>query len=424
MARGRHADVIRLDGPDTKLHHARSIWGGLAVGAAALLLSGCAIIPKSNAPSVPISTPTPAVTGATAALTGVTIGPDVTALGMSRADANGALSGFVESCPVMLRRDDQSGLFDYDDWFRVCRIASEWPTQDGSEFFAAHFETARVGEGSAFATGYFEPQIAGSRTRRAATDVPVYAMPDDLVRAWPAGTPQSERTGNAPLGRYGADGNFELYPDRAAIEAGALEGRVPIIAYASDPVEFFFLQIQGSGRLITPDGEVIRIGYAGQNGRGYTGIGGVMRERGLLGDGPGQYAGSMQGIMAYIRENPRDGADLMRLNKSWIFFRELTGDGPLGAMGVPVRRGSSVAADPAFVPLGAPVWLEMDRGEADGLWIAQDTGGAIKGANRFDTFWGAGADAREIAGGMSARGDALLLLPKGSVARLNSDPQE
>ncbi len=144
-----------------------------------------------------------------------------------------------------------------------------------------------------------------------------------------------------------------------------------------------------------------------------------MRDRGLLGDGPGQYPGSMQGIMAYIRDNPRDGRALMRLNKSWIFFRELTGDGPLGALGVPVRREASIAADPAFVPLGAPVWLDMDRDIADGLWIAQDTGGAIKGANRFDTFWGAGADARQIAGGMSARGRALLLLPRGTIDRLN-----
>ena len=122
----------------------------------------------------------------------------------------------------------------------------------------------------------------------------------------------------------------------------------------------------------------------------------------------------------WIRENPEDGQALMRLNKSWIFFRELTGDGPLGALGVPVRRESSVAADPRFVPLGAPVWLDLDRHEADGMWIAQDTGGAIKGANRFDTFWGAGADARTIAGGMSGRGNALLLLPKGTVARINS----
>ena len=224
------------------------------------------------------------------------------------------------------------------------------------------------------------------------------------------------------MGRHDASGAFIPYYERAEIEQGALAGRGLEIAYAADPVEFFFLQIQGSGRLRTPDGEVIRIGYAGQNGREYVGIGGVMRQRDLLGDGPGQYGASMQGIMQYLRENPVEGAELMRLNKSWIFFRVLEGDGPLGALGVPVRRESSVAADPRFVPLGAPVWLDLDRDEADGLWVAQDTGGAIKGANRFDTFWGAGEDARLIAGGMSGRGKAYILIPKAAAARHGVNP--
>lgn len=143
-----------------------------------------------------------------------------------------------------------------------------------------------------------------------------------------------------------------------------------------------------------------------------------MRDRGLLGTGPGKYSGSMQGIMQYIHDNPEAGRVLMRENKSYIFFREIGPDGPLGALGVPVRAQDSVAADPAFVPLGAPVWLELDRDEASGLWVAQDTGGAIKGANRFDSFWGAGDTARTIAGGMSGRGDALLLLPKGTLKKL------
>ena len=143
-----------------------------------------------------------------------------------------------------------------------------------------------------------------------------------------------------------------------------------------------------------------------------------MRQRGLIGDGTA-YPTSMQGIVQYLRDHPAEGRAIMRENESWVFFRELTGDGPLGALEVPVRR-ESVAADPSFVPLGAPVFLQMDRNEADGLWIAQDTGGAIKGANRFDTFWGAGDDAETIAGGMSARGRALLLLPRGTLARLRS----
>ena len=145
-----------------------------------------------------------------------------------------------------------------------------------------------------------------------------------------------------------------------------------------------------------------------------------MRDRGLIGNGPGQVPGSMQGIMQWLRANPEEGRELMRQDKSFVFFRELNGDGPLGALGVPVRPRASVAADPNFVPLGAPVWLELDRNEASGLWIAQDTGGAIKGANRFDTFWGAGQSARTTAGGMSARGSALVLVPKGTLDRLGA----
>ena len=163
----------------------------------------------------------------------------------------------------------------------------------------------------------------------------------------------------------------------------------------------------------------MRIGYAGQNGRDYVGIGSLMRQRGLVG-GAGQYPTSMQGLMAWLRENPEGGKAIMRENLSYIFFREITGDGPLGALGVPVRGQSSVAADPAFTPLGAPVWLSVDRPEASGLWVAQDTGGAIKGANRFDTFWGAGPTARQIAGGMTGRGEALLFLPKNTLARLSA----
>ena len=176
-----------------------------------------------------------------------------------------------------------------------------------------------------------------------------------------------------------------------------------------------------SGRLRAPDGTIMRIGYAGQNGREYVGIGSVMRTRGLIGDQPGQYSGSLQGIVQYLRDHPEEGRTLMRENKSWVFFTELTGandlGGPLGALGVPVRAEASLAADPAYTPLGAPVWLKVDRPEASGLWIAQDVGGAIKGPNRFDTFWGAGDRAKTIAGGMSARGTGYVLLPKGVLAR-------
>ena len=333
-------------------------------------------------------------------------------------NASAALGAFRTSCGVAKSREDISGLTVTNDWVAPCDAAAAWPDARATEFFASQFTPVRVGEGTAFATGYFEPEILGSRTRRSSSDVPIYGVPRDLERCWRDGTPDGEREGRAPLSRRLPNGNCVEHYTRAEIEAGALDGSAPVNGYASDAIEFFFLQIQGSGRVRTPNGEIIRIGYAGQNGHGYTGIGGVMRERGLLGDGPGQYAGSMQGIMQYLRENPRDGADLMRLNESWVFFRELTGEGPIGSIGVPVRGRSSVAVDPKFVPYGAPVLLDLDRNEADGMWIAQDTGGAIRGPNRFDTFWGAGDQAREIAGGMSGRGQAIILLPRTAANRL------
>ena len=393
---------------------------GLAI-AALLSLSACVrLVPDSTPPRTATPTPPTAPSVTSASFAGIAHGPSVGALGLGARDAGTALASFLDSCPKLVSREDQSGLTNKGDWKPACDAALRWPASDAPRFFLEFFETARVGTGEAFATGYFEPEIAGCRTRQPGCEVAIYRQPPELVRAWPEDTPAEERVGRAPLGRYDASGKFIPYYERGEIEDGALAGRGLEIAYAADPVEFFFLQIQGSGRILTPQGEVIRIGYAGQNGREYVGIGSVMRERGLLGEGPGKYPGSMQGIMAYIRDNPEEGRALMRLNKSWIFFQELKGEGPLGALGVPVRRESSVAADPRFVPLGAPVWLKMDRFEANGLWIAQDTGGAIKGANRFDTFWGAGEDARRIAGGMSARGDALLLLPKGTVARLQA----
>ena len=390
---------------------------------ATVWLAACVnVVPQSSpsvrpAPSQP-ATQVPATGATSAALAGLQRGPDIAGLGFSGSDASGALASFRESCPKLLGRTDQSGLTRREDWRPACQAAAGWPLGDARRFFTTYFEPVRIGDGAAFATGYFEPEIRGSRVRAPGYDVPVYKLPPELQRAWPDDMPESERTGRPPLGRYDASGKFVPFYERAEIVDGALANRGLEIAWAADPVEFFFLQIQGSGLLRLPDGSQMRIGYAGQNGREYVGIGGVMRERGLLGEGPGKYSGSMQGIMQYIRENPEAGRELMNLNKSWIFFRELDTDGPLGALEVPVRGQSSVAVDPKFVPLGAPVFLDLDRNEADGLWVAQDTGGAIKGANRFDTFWGNGEEARRIAGGMSGRGQAIVLLPRGTTARL------
>lgn len=291
---------------------------------------------------------------------------------------------------------------------------------NAKQFFTTAFETAEIGDGAAMVTGYYEPEIAASR-EPVAGYAPVYGLPDDLVEqqvpVCPTVTdPLAPAPSSCPIkkqrGRV-VNGAFVPYFDRTEIEDGALAGRGLEIAWAVDPIALFFLQIQGSGRLRFPDGSVMRIGYAGQNGFDYTGIGSLMRQRNLL--GPGQ--ASMQGIVAWLHQHPEEGKALMQENRSYVFFRELTGPGPLGALGLPVTPHGSVAADPRFTPLGAPVFLQVDSSDASGLWVAQDTGGAIKGANRFDTFWGPGDEAARIAGGLLARGRAWLLLPIGTIDR-------
>ena len=347
--------------------------------------------------------------GTTAAMLGVVRGPQIGTLKVDARQANLALASFRTSCPGLLRRSDTSGLSLNAEWQQACDAVKTW-TGNAVSFFAMYLDAVQVGDGKAFATGYYEPEIAGCRTKRPGCEVPIYKRPANLIDV-DLGQFSDDLKGKNVRGKVSGQ-KFVQYDDRAAIENGSLNGRRLEIAYAADVVEFFFLQIQGSGRLKLPDGSVIRIGYETQNGRGYTGIGRIMKERGLVTDT------SMQGLVAWLRANPEEGRKIMQENKSFVFFRELTGAGPLGAMGYPVVGEASAAVDIKFVPLGAPLWLSMDRAEPNGIWIAQDTGGAIKGANRIDTFWGAGDRARALAGGMSARGSALIFLPKATVTRL------
>lgn len=310
------------------------------------------------------------------------------------------------SCPAIVGRADSSGLTRPEDWRAECDEAREIPASPPSIFFASNFVTVEVGDGAAFATGYYEPEIAGCRTRRPGCETPIYRAPPDLLERNPL-------TGERGRGQL-ENGAFVPYHDRAAIEDGALAGRGLELAYAADPIELFFLHIQGSGRVRMPDGSVMRIGYAGGNGRAYTPIGRLLRERGVIPTGV-----TMQRIVEWLRANPESGRALMRENASYVFFRELTGPGPLGSLNVPVTANASVAVDPRMVPYGALVLLSnMDDARANGLWVAQDTGGAIRGTNRFDTFWGAGPEAAAIAGGMQARGRALILIPRASWERL------
>jgi membrane-bound lytic murein transglycosylase A len=325
-------------------------------------------------------------------------------------EAGRALQAFRTSCPALVNRLDQSKLTQPRDWTPLCAEAAELAPEYAPGFFYYRFDWARVADGKAFATGYYEPEIEGSRVQLPGY-IPLYRIPVDLIRC-------TKPDGTSGRGRIDETGNCVLYYTRAEIEDGVLAGKGLELAWAKDPVDLFFLEIQGSGRIRMSDGTVMRVGYAGQNGRDYVAIGRLLRERGTLPAG----GADMQAIKDWIRANPDLGRDVMRQNLSYVFFKELTGPGPLGAINVPVTPRATVAADPNFVPLGAPVFLQMDRHEVSGLWIAQDTGGAIKGANRFDTFWGAGPEAVALAGGMSVSGEALILLPKGTTERALAQP--
>lgn len=366
-------------------------------------------VPSPATPSPVVIVPPPAApVGRNAVETGVKLDVPRT---LKADEAARALAAFRLSCPSLLKRTDTSGLTQTADWQGVCTQAALLDPAFAPGFFYYGFDWVKVGDGRAFATGYYEPEIEGSRTPQPGY-VPVYRLPADLVRC-------TKADGTTGRGRFDSTGNCVLYFTRAEIEDGALAGRGLELVWAKDPVDLFFLEIQGSGRIRFDDGTVMRVGYAGQNGRDYVAIGRLLRERGILPPG----GANMQSIREWIKANPDQGRALMRENLSYVFLKELTGPGPLGAMNVPVTPHASVATDPNYVPLGAPIYIaKADRPEILGPWVAQDTGGAIKGPNRFDTFWGAGPEAVSLAGGMSANGEALILIPKGTAARAQAQP--
>ena len=382
--------------------------------AASLFVAACAARPTPPVVTpIPTPAPTPVVPAvppppANALAAGVAVVPAAATIYDEWAQR--ALTAFRTSCPALMRRQDQSGLAQGTDWAPLCAEAATLPPEQATAFFRDRFDWVRVGNGKAFATGYYEPSIQGSRTPQAGY-VPIYRVPPDLVKC-------TRPDGTTGRGRVDQTGTCVPYYSRTDIDNGALANKGLEIAWAADPVDLFFAEIQGSARVVFPDGTSTRIGYAEQNGLPYTAIGKVLRDRGILPPG----GASMQAIRDWIRANPDQGKALMEENASYIFFKELTGPGPLGALNVPITPHGTVAADPKFVPLGAPVYLALDRPEAYGLWVAQDVGGAIKGPNRFDTFWGNGPEATQIAGGMAGNGVAYVLLPKGAAARALAHP--
>jgi membrane-bound lytic murein transglycosylase A len=294
-------------------------------------------------------------------------------------------------------------------------------------FFETYFTPYRItgsdGADRGLVTGYYEPLLHGSRTRSDAFAAPLFAPPDDLLTVDLAAL-YPELKGKRVRARL--DGRRVVpYWTRAEIEAGKAQTQGKALVYVSDPVDAFFVQIQGSGRVALDDGTIMRIGYADQNGQPFRSIARVLIEREERSVGEA----SMQGIREWGRTHPEQLPALLDENPSYVFFREVPPppegsleaaiDGPIGSLGVPLLAQRTIAVDPRAIPLGAPVYLATTQPLSDvalqRLVLAQDTGGAIRGPIRADFFWGFGNEAGQHAGRMKQQGAMWLLWPTGMV---------
>ncbi|WP_299728421.1 murein transglycosylase A [uncultured Tateyamaria sp.] len=303
---------------------------------------------------------------------------DYTALdGWAEDDHAAALNVFRSTCRDM---NDP-------DWRSLCAVASEIP--DAKAFFELFFRPVLIEDGApGLFTGYFEPELDGSKRRSGRYRFPVYAMPPEarVSRPW--------------------------HTRREILQGGVMAGRGLEIAWVDDSVELFFLQIQGSGRINLDNGRTIRVGYSGSNGHEYRSVGKELVRRGTY----AAHQVSADVIKNWVKRNPAAGAELLFHNPSYVFFREVSEVpaelGPLGAMNRSITTMRTVAIDPAFVPLGAPVWIEKDgRNPLRRLMVAQDTGSAIKGAQRADVFFGTGDRAGRAAGQLRDPGRLMVLMP-------------
>ena len=310
-----------------------------------------------------------------------------------------ALVAFRRSCPkltagpdVRIATDGGEKTITAGEWARICEAAAAVKTGDarGSQtFFEQNFRPLIVQAPGKF-TGYFEPELRGSKVPSRLFTVPVYRKPPDLTD--------------------------KPYYTRAEIEAGALKGKGLEIAYVQDPVGLFEVQVQGSGRIQLAEGGTMTLGFDGSNNRPYTAIGAVLVEMGVM----KKEDATWPAIRDWLKRNPQQAREVMRKNERYIFFRDTRTSAPIGAEGVALTAQRSMAVDPAITPYGTPVWIDTrrpvyrKRGATElyrHLMIAQDAGAAIKGPARGDVFYGAGPQAAEWAGRMNSDGRAIILVP-------------
>jgi len=393
------------------------------------LLTACSSVPPNALPAPAVSPPPPAVCApcqACPVCPAVTTAPASAPVfarsfqlaawsdlpGWADDNLEAAWPAFMQSCRGINSKGNGAA------WKRVCdlaRAADGKPGLDARRFFEQNLKPYAIvgGDGAVngLVTGYYEPLLRGSRTRVRGYEQPVRGVPDDLLTI-DLSAVFPELKDKRVRGRL--EGN-KVVPYWSRAEMAAQGDRAPgrTLLYVDDAVELFFLQVQGSGRVRLADGSMVRLNYGDQNGHPYQSIGKALVERGEL----KLEEASMQGIQAWARANPARLEALLNVNPSYVFFREMPNsqDGPLGALGVPLTAERSIAVDPRSVPLGAPVFLATTRPNSampmNRLVMAQDTGGAIKGAVRADFFWGFGKEAGEQAGRMKQSGRMWVLLP-------------
>ncbi len=301
------------------------------------------------------------------------------------------------------------------DWQPVCRSAMNVAPAQMKAFIESRFTAHEVRDGAnpkGLFTGYYEASLRGSLTRQGPYQTPLYTRPDDLVMVQ-LGDFRENLKGERIAGRV-VDGNLKPYETRTQIVNGQWPHNDKVLVWVDDPVDAFFVQIQGSGIVQMDEGAPLRIGYAGQNGHIYYAIGRELIKRGAL----TKDNVSMQSIRSWLEANPSQAAEIMNTNQSYVFFKTLDGEGPVGGEGISLTAERSLAIDRSLLAYGLPMWVDIAAPDVAGakpinrMMIAQDTGGAIRGAVRGDVFWGYGERAENLAGAMKSDGRYWVLLPR------------
>lgn len=350
--------------------------------------------------------------------------------GWSSAHHLKSLQTFQASCPSFLKKKPDYVIGNQWVYLRAkdiqpaCQAALHLknPSQsDAKQFFQQWFKPATFQNGhvlSGLFTGYYLPEIKGSLVKTDQYTIPLYGVPKDLLsinlQDFDAQLPKRQLIGRLH--------NKQLVPyySREDINNGAITHHAPVVAYIHSPIDRLFLEIQGSGTIKLDDGSTLSLNYAAKNGLPYTAIGKILIQRGIL----TMATMSQQAIGSYLEQHPDEQDEIINKNRSFVFFRILHQDGAFGSLNTKLTPGYSLAVDPDWVPLGLPLWVNTSRPDPNTdanhpfhrLMIAQDTGGAIKGAVRGDVFWGGGKNEAQIAGKMKNTGQYWLLLPRSSPA--------